>query len=299
MPETGPAPVLIAAAEDATIGAIAAELPRDRYSPIVARGWAQVMGSVAELRLRAAIVHYVLEDCEPMAFCGRLRALESFSSLPLILLLPGIGRAPREGEPFDVAMQFPVGPGVLSDNLRKVILRHDTGHFRAVRNLEAEVSWRMTEIGKKTYYEILGISPSATRADIVKAYDGLSLRFHPDRLSAMSAEGAARAMADQFYIYVTEAYQVLSKAESRRRYDASLTKGSLRLEHAEKAEEKDLMDVASNASARRYVSMAKRELSRGKVKNALMLLDMACSVDPQNMGLKRRVERLRSEKGGA
>lgn len=57
---------------------------------------------------------------------------------------------------------------------------------------------------------------SATFSDIKKAYHQLALRFHPDKLhsSVLASEEAFKKLQT--------AYEVLSDAEKRRRYDAEL-----------------------------------------------------------------------------
>ena len=40
---------------------------------------------------------------------------------------------------------------------------------------------------KKTHYDVLGISESATESEIKKAFRSLSLKYHPDRNSSEEA----------------------------------------------------------------------------------------------------------------
>ncbi len=64
---------------------------------------------------------------------------------------------------------------------------------------------------KRDYYEVLGINRSATQPEIKKAYRKLAMKFHPDRNKEEGAE-------DKFK-EVNEAYEVLSNADRRQKYD--------------------------------------------------------------------------------
>lgn len=67
--------------------------------------------------------------------------------------------------------------------------------------------------GKKQrdYYEVLGVKKDASEREIKKAYHKLSQKYHPDKNSAEDA-------SDKF-IEISNAYQVLSDPESRKKYD--------------------------------------------------------------------------------
>jgi DnaJ-class molecular chaperone len=64
------------------------------------------------------------------------------------------------------------------------------------------------------YYEILGVSHSATNDEIKKAYRRLALRYHPDKNRDNPPEEAT-----QKFRQISEAYEILSDAEKRRQYD--------------------------------------------------------------------------------
>lgn len=63
----------------------------------------------------------------------------------------------------------------------------------------------------KDYYEVLGISKTATAEEIKKAYRKLALQFHPDKNKTKEADGKFKE--------VTKAYEVLSDSQKRQTYD--------------------------------------------------------------------------------
>ncbi len=67
-------------------------------------------------------------------------------------------------------------------------------------------------MAKRDYYEILGVSKSATIKDIKAAYRTLALKYHPDRNPGDKA-------AEEKFKEAAEAYEILSNEEKRQQYD--------------------------------------------------------------------------------
>ena len=66
--------------------------------------------------------------------------------------------------------------------------------------------------GKRDYYEVLGVSRSATDQEIKSAYRKLALQYHPDR-------NPGNKDAEEQFKEAAEAYSVLSDAQKRAHYD--------------------------------------------------------------------------------
>jgi len=67
-------------------------------------------------------------------------------------------------------------------------------------------------VAKSDYYELLGVSRSASDDEIKKAYRKLAMKYHPDK-------NQGDTVAEEKFKEISEAYEVLSDAQKRQRYD--------------------------------------------------------------------------------
>jgi molecular chaperone DnaJ len=67
-------------------------------------------------------------------------------------------------------------------------------------------------MSKRDFYEILGVAKNASDDDIKKAYRKLAIKYHPDK-------NPDDKSAEEKFKEAAEAYEVLSNAEKRQRYD--------------------------------------------------------------------------------
>lgn len=65
---------------------------------------------------------------------------------------------------------------------------------------------------KRDYYDVLGVAKNASEADIKKAYRKMAIKYHPDKNPNDKA-------AEEKFKEAAEAYEILSDAQKRSRYD--------------------------------------------------------------------------------
>ena len=67
-------------------------------------------------------------------------------------------------------------------------------------------------MAENDYYKILGVSKTASDAEIKKTYRKLAMKYHPDHTKGDKA-------AEEKFKQISEAYAVLSDKEKRKQYD--------------------------------------------------------------------------------
>ena len=95
-------------------------------------------------------------------------------------------------------------------------------------------------------YEILGVSRTASAADIRKAYSVVARERHPDRFT----DPAEKAKAQDFFQKATEAFNTLSNDRARSQYDAEISKPKLQTP----------AEIAADAYARAQKQVEARDL---------------------------------------
>jgi molecular chaperone DnaJ len=68
------------------------------------------------------------------------------------------------------------------------------------------------DMGKKDYYEILGLTKTATEDEIKKAYRQIAMKYHPDK-------NPDNSEAEEKFKEAAEAYEVLSNPDKKNNYD--------------------------------------------------------------------------------
>ncbi|MFC2060701.1 DnaJ domain-containing protein [Chloroflexota bacterium] len=76
-------------------------------------------------------------------------------------------------------------------------------------------------MGKKNYYDILGVSRNADEDTIKKAYRKLAMQYHPDR------NPGKEAWANEKFKEINEAFSVLGDPQKRKQYDQFGTVGNI------------------------------------------------------------------------
>lgn len=140
---------------------------------------------------------------------------------------------------------------------------------------------------KRDYYEILGVSRSASTEELKKAFRRLAMQYHPDRNKDDGAE--------QTFKEIGEAYEVLSDAEKRAAYDRFGHAGlqgfdvGRGFDGADFGGFGDIFDAFFGGTASRRAS---REAQRGADRR----VDITLTFDEAAFGVEREIEIERQER---
>jgi len=65
-------------------------------------------------------------------------------------------------------------------------------------------------MAKQDYYELLGVDRTASESELKSAFRKMAMKYHPDKTGGKTTEKFKK---------INQAYQVLSDANTRERYD--------------------------------------------------------------------------------
>ncbi len=168
-----------------------------------------------------------------------------------------------------------------------------------------EISALVRIMDELDYYQLLNVEPTASTAEIRKAFHLSSRNFHPDANRELPED--LRGQCGRISKRVTEAYCVLRDSRRRKAYDAQRTgadaegdnsQGSLRIQLAEAksahVEKRRAEARGATAQGRQFHGKAEADLKAGNLEGAIQNLQMAMTFEPANQGFKAMVEELRA-----
>lgn len=146
------------------------------------------------------------------------------------------------------------------------------------------------------YYQLLGIEPGASAAEIRKAFHQSSRNFHPDANRGLDA--SLRSQCEQISKRVTEAYCVLRDKRRRQAYDARIAGGDalrMQLAEAKSAHEEQVKAErrGRTAQGRQFHGRAESDLKKGNLAGAIQNIQMALTFEGDNVGFKSLLDELR------
>lgn len=152
----------------------------------------------------------------------------------------------------------------------------------------------------KDPYKVLGVSPTATDEEIKATYRSLARRYHPDNY-ANDEEGAARA--SERMKEINAAYDEITSARARGAKagtgaDYAWIRERIRAEQFAEAElTLEQIPVATRTAEWHYLKSVLLA-RRGWQNDAIREIEIACTMDPQNMEFRQARDFYRQRAGG-
>jgi curved DNA-binding protein CbpA len=152
---------------------------------------------------------------------------------------------------------------------------------------------------RNSYYRLLAIPDDAPLELIRRAYHRRAMQLHPDRHRDTAEPARSRVYA--LFKRMTEAYRVLSDPEERRRYDAGLAQGRMRLEDEVTSEMpggRRPEDRLRTPAGRRHFQAAAEAVAKGDFGAAELNLKLAIGHEGELPFLAEMMAQFRRRKGG-
>lgn len=160
-----------------------------------------------------------------------------------------------------------------------------------------EVSALVRIMDELDYYQLLKVEPTASTAQIRKAFHASSRNFHPDANRGISPE--LQQHCGRISKRITEAYCVLRDTRSRRAYDNQRSgSDSLRIQLAAAktahVAQRNAEIRGATAQGRQFHGKSEAARKAGNLAAAIQNIQMAITFEPSNAGFKTIAEELKS-----
>jgi tetratricopeptide (TPR) repeat protein len=149
-----------------------------------------------------------------------------------------------------------------------------------------EILDRLARIEGSDHYAVLGLTRSASAAQVREAYYHLAKRLHPDRFRTGELQDLLPSI-ELLFSRVTEAYNSLADATLRRQYDEGLDLAAQRETAAPSAQDAAFL-------ARQNFLRARELMARRRFHEALRFLENAAKLDPARAEYELQLGLLRS-----
>lgn len=148
-------------------------------------------------------------------------------------------------------------------------------------------------IDRLDYYQILGVPPQSSQAEIRTAYHRRARSIHPD-LFHEDPDPKLREAVDIIFKRVAEAYLILREEQKRTLYNQGLTAPQKKLRYTEQDEQarKDEKKAAfgTTMQGKKYFQEAERLHKSGEIKKACQSLRFALTFEPDNAHFKQLLQ---------
>ncbi|MEM1348996.1 MAG: DnaJ domain-containing protein [Myxococcota bacterium] len=293
--------ILVACGNVNLLKQIILDLPPNMFKPIATKRGAGIAQQLDGRDVQLAVIHEHLEDD---ATGQLLVELERLDPAPKVLLL-STDVPPSQG-PFDRALRYPVPGPVFRNALHQLMpVEDNTKDLEKWRVFYQELKTKNEHAGEENYYQVLGVPDGAPHHLLVRAFDKISLRYHPDRFNQYRSERWGAAICDEvdtLYKVQMEAYSVLTDRQLRARYEKALERGEVRLSKEETAARptgpKALTDIATNSQSKKFLKLAQTNISTQNWSGAMQNLKFALSMDANNEDIQAKIAEIEAKLGG-
>lgn len=242
------------------------------------------------------------EPMLPVASIGRMAAMEGDGATNRVDHDELIQELPREATP---SADGPHQAGRSASRPRKGLDESQLGK-RLVRRVQ-QVHQLLDQL---SYYQLLGLEPSATSEQLRTAYFELSLEFHPDRFLLLRS-GDIKEKIYKIFRRVNEAYSVLADERRRAAYDQSALgiaptpppvappPPRVQPEASRAPADQRFEVITQTAQAKRFVQLAHTAYKTEVYDDARLFLLIALGLEPTNASLRRALEEVSKKRSRA